>query len=114
MRMTLATGFRPGAPFEGTYLPDMFTFRRTGTDDSERPIYDDYQGRTNRNELSVTLARTIEDVMRVMTIRSAVYLAEQECPYEEEFDGNDFSATHLIGYVGNERAACLRIRSSSA
>ena len=48
--------------------------------------------------------------MRVMTIRSAVYMAEQECPYDEEFDGNDFSATHLIGYVGNEPAACLRIR----
>ncbi len=49
-------------------------------------------------------------MMRVMTIRSAVYMAEQECPYDEEFDGNDFSATHLIGYVGNEPAACLRIR----
>ena len=48
--------------------------------------------------------------MRVMTIRCAVYLGEQQCPYEEEFDGNDFSATHLIGYVGNEPAACLRIR----
>ena len=48
--------------------------------------------------------------MRVMTIRSAVYMAEQECPYDEEFDGNDFSATHLIGYVGNEPAACLRVR----
>jgi predicted GNAT family N-acyltransferase len=49
-------------------------------------------------------------MMRVVTIRSAVYMAEQECPYEEEFDGNDFSATHLIGYVGDEPAACLRIR----
>ena len=48
--------------------------------------------------------------MRVMTIRSAVYMAEQECPYDEEFDGNDFSATHLIGYVGDEPAGCLRIR----
>jgi predicted GNAT family N-acyltransferase len=48
--------------------------------------------------------------MRVMTIRSAVYMSEQECPYGEEFDGNDFSATHLIGYVGDEPAACLRIR----
>lgn len=110
LRMTLATGFRPGATFEGKYVPDLFTFHRSGSDDSERPIYDGYQGRTNRNELSVTLARTMEDVMRVMTIRSAVYLAEQACPYEEEFDGNDFSATHLIGYVGNEPAACLRIR----
>ena len=67
-------------------------------------------GRTDRPRLSVTVARSLEDMMRVMTIRSAVYMAEQECPYDEEFDGNDFSATHLIGYVGNEPAACLRIR----
>jgi predicted GNAT family N-acyltransferase len=60
--------------------------------------------------LSVTIARTIEDVMRVTSIRAAVYMAEQECPYDEEFDGNDFSATHLIGYVGNEPAGCLRVR----
>jgi predicted GNAT family N-acyltransferase len=111
LRMTLATGFRQGATFEGTYVPTLFTFRRTtSARPTEQPIYDDYRGRAKSHDLSVTLARSLEDVMRVMTIRSAVYLAEQECPYEEEFDGNDFSATHLIGYVGNEPAACLRIR----
>src|SRR5882724_146856 len=54
LRMTLATGFRRGATLEGVFVPNLFTFRRTGSDDGERPIYDDYQGRTNRNELSVT------------------------------------------------------------
>jgi predicted GNAT family N-acyltransferase len=58
----------------------------------------------------VTVVRSIEDLMRVISIRSAVYIGEQECPYLEEFDGNDFSSTHLLGYVGNEPAACLRIR----
>jgi predicted GNAT family N-acyltransferase len=48
--------------------------------------------------------------MRVSSIRSAVYIGEQECPFEEEFDGNDFTATHLIGYVGDEPAGCIRIR----
>jgi predicted GNAT family N-acyltransferase len=48
--------------------------------------------------------------MRAVAIRGAVYIGEQECPYEEEFDGNDFSATHLIGYVGDEPAGCMRIR----
>jgi predicted GNAT family N-acyltransferase len=52
----------------------------------------------------------MEDMFKVMSIRSAVYMAEQECPYEEEFDGNDLSATHLIGYVGDEPAATLRLR----
>ncbi len=60
--------------------------------------------------LDVRVVRNMEDMMRVVTIRSAVYMAEQNCPYEEEFDGNDFSATHMIGFVDGEPAACLRIR----
>ncbi|UZE52112.1 GNAT family N-acetyltransferase [Rhodopseudomonas sp. P2A-2r] len=60
--------------------------------------------------MSVTVARSMEDLMRVVAIRSAVYIAEQECPYLEEFDGNDFSSTHLLAYVGNEPVGCLRIR----
>ena len=58
----------------------------------------------------MTVARSMEDLFKVMSIRSAVYIAEQDCPYEEEFDGNDLSATHLIGYVGDEPAATLRLR----
>jgi predicted GNAT family N-acyltransferase len=60
--------------------------------------------------LSVNVARSFEDLARAVAIRGAVYIGEQECPYDEEFDGNDFSATHLIGYVGDEPAGCMRIR----
>jgi len=81
-----------------------------GREKNGAPLYDGYRGCAKARDVSVTIARTLEDVMRVMTIRSAIYLGEQHCPYEEEFDGNDFSATHLIGYVGNEPAACLRVR----
>ena len=52
----------------------------------------------------------MEDLWRVGSVRSAVYVSEQRCPYEEEFDGNDLAATHLLGYVGDEPAGCLRIR----
>lgn len=61
-------------------------------------------------KLRVTTVQTIEGMMQVTAIRAIVYMGEQECPYEEEFDGNDFCATHMIGWVGNEPAACLRIR----
>ncbi len=61
-------------------------------------------------ELRVTTAKTIEDIMRVTAVRAAVYMAEQDCPYDEEFDGNDFCATHMIGWVGTEPVGCLRIR----
>jgi predicted GNAT family N-acyltransferase len=60
--------------------------------------------------LSVRVARKIDDLMQAVAIRGAAYIGEQECPYDEEFDGNDFSATHLIGYVGKEPAGCMRIR----
>jgi predicted GNAT family N-acyltransferase len=62
------------------------------------------------DEISVTVARSSEDLMRVMAVRSAVFIGEQKCPYREEFDGNDLSGTHLLGYVGHEPAASLRIR----
>jgi predicted GNAT family N-acyltransferase len=46
----------------------------------------------------------------VYSIRSAVYIAEQDCPFAEEFDGNDHCATHLIGFFNDEPAGCLRVR----
>jgi predicted GNAT family N-acyltransferase len=51
-----------------------------------------------------------EDLARALSIRSAVYVAEQRCPYDEEFDGNDYCATHLLGLVGGDPAATIRIR----
>ena len=60
--------------------------------------------------ITVRLARDPNDLMLVTAIRSAVYLAEQDCPFEEEFDGNDMVAAHFIGFVGNEPAGCLRVR----
>ena len=74
------------------------------------PLYDSYRREGPKNGITVTVARTIDDFLRVTSIRSAVYIAEQECPYEEEFDGNNFSATHLLGFVNGEPAGCLRIR----
>ncbi len=46
--------------------------------------------------------------MLVTAIRAAVYLAEQDCPIEEEFDGNDLVAAHFaIGFVGKEPMAAF-------
>jgi predicted GNAT family N-acyltransferase len=67
---------------------------------------------TNRrsNSLRVEVVRDLNDFMKVVAIRSAVFLAEQDCPYDEEFDQNDLSATHLIAYLRDEPVATLRIR----
>jgi predicted GNAT family N-acyltransferase len=108
-RLLEATGFQRGASFRGIAAPHLHMYRRAQEND-ELPIYDGYRGRASERELSVTIARTFEDMMKITSIRSAVYIEEQGCPFEEEFDGNDFSATHLIGYIGNEPVGCLRVR----
>ena len=56
------------------------------------------------------IARTMEDLARVIAIRSIVYMGEQKCPYMEEFDGNDFTATHVILFCDSEPIGTLRLR----
>jgi predicted GNAT family N-acyltransferase len=60
--------------------------------------------------MHVKVARGADDLLMIYAIRAAVFLAEQACPYAEEFDGNDQCATHFIGFVGGEPACCLRAR----
>jgi predicted GNAT family N-acyltransferase len=106
-RFNEALGLKKGAKIGPLYAPHLYTFPRAP---QTRPLYDSYRPDAGSRELSVKVAHSFEDLMRVASLRSAVYIGEQECPYEEEFDGNDLAATHLIGYVGQEPAGCLRIR----
>lgn len=59
----------------------------------------------------VDVARDLNALMRVFALRALVYMGEQSCPFEEEFDGNDFAAaTHLLAEVAGEPAGALRLR----
>jgi predicted GNAT family N-acyltransferase len=69
----------------------------------------EFQKASNK-AITIRIARDPNDLMTVFAIRSAVYLAEQDCPMEEEFDGNDLVAAHFLGFVGSEPVACLRVR----
>jgi predicted GNAT family N-acyltransferase len=109
-RFTEALGFRKGARIDGIEAPHLYVYERSKAKASNAPLYDSYRSGNERRTLSVTVAREFNDWLRVASIRSAVYIGEQECPYEEEFDGNDFTAIHLLGYVGDEPAGCIRIR----
>lgn len=60
--------------------------------------------------LAIDVARTQEEAAMCFAIRSAVYIGEQECPYDEEFDGNDFTATHVLARVDGEPCATVRLR----
>ncbi len=48
--------------------------------------------------------------MQCYMLRAAVFMGEQACPYWEEYDGNDYTASHLILYVDGEPAASMRVR----
>jgi predicted GNAT family N-acyltransferase len=61
--------------------------------------------------IAVSVARTLDDLMQAMAIRSVVYMGEQLCPYDEEFDGNDLAgATHLIARIGSQPVGVIRLR----
>jgi predicted GNAT family N-acyltransferase len=109
-RILEGLGFHRGASYGGVTTSHLHMYSRSDTPSGSCCQRKNYSPSIQIQKLAVTVVRTFEDLMRVMTIRGAVYMAEQECPYEEEFDGNDFSATHLLGYVGDEPAGCMRIR----
>ncbi len=92
-----------------TSASNLYVFRRS-ISAPDTPLYDTYRKNAGTGAPTITVARTLDDLMRVVAIRGAVYLSEQRCPYDEEFDGNDQCAVHLLGYIGDEPAGCIRIR----
>lgn len=53
---------------------------------------------------------TAEQLQQVFAVRAAVFMSEQDCPYDEEFDGNDYCATHVLALADDRPAATIRIR----
>jgi len=59
----------------------------------------------------VDVARTLDDLAQVQTVRALVYMGDQACAYGEEFDGNDLcGATHLLLRSGREPVGVVRLR----
>jgi predicted GNAT family N-acyltransferase len=105
-RFNETVGLTQGVQVGPIDAPNIWVFQRK----PPVPLYDSYAPGADQKEIGVTVARTLEDMMRVAAIRNVVYMGEQECPYYEEYDGNDLSATHLIAYMGDEPIGCLRLR----
>jgi predicted GNAT family N-acyltransferase len=68
------------------------------------------QQREMRKPWVIRQVRTMEELTHVIAIRAATYIAEQFPLHAEEFDGNDFCATHFVGYVDGDPAAAIRLR----
>ena len=61
--------------------------------------------------LEVVVCRTLNDIVQAIAVRAVVYMSDQACPFDEEFDGNDFAgATHLLLKRNGEPIGTLRIR----
>jgi predicted GNAT family N-acyltransferase len=105
-RFSVVAGMTQGVVIDDIQTPDLWVFPRT----PKLPLYDSYVPNSGKKGVGITVARTFDDLMRVAAIRNAVYIGEQECPYEEEYDGNDLSATHLLAYIGDEPVGCMRLR----
>ena len=54
------------------------------------------QTHRRKGAVIVRLARGLDDLMQVFAVRSAVYVGEERCPYDEEYDGNDLCAAHVL------------------
>lgn len=74
------------------------------------PCQADQQAEARPAVITTKVAHGIEELMQAFAIRASVFLSELACPYSEEFDGNDFTATHFLGYVDREPASTCRIR----
>jgi len=99
-------GLTQGVAIDGIDAPNIWIFPRT----ARLPLYDSYVPHSGKNDIGIAVARTFDDLMRMAAIRNSVYVGEQECPFDEEYDGNDLSATHLLAFIGDEPVGCLRLR----
>jgi predicted GNAT family N-acyltransferase len=62
------------------------------------------------SRFKIVVASTTDEIEKAFAIRAAVFMIEQNCPYEEEFDGNDRTGTHMLGLVDGQPAATMRLR----
>jgi predicted GNAT family N-acyltransferase len=102
LRVLEPLGFSPGARYDGLFAPNLQMFDRSNDVAAAKFA--------SQDSVSVRVVRSMDEMARVIAIRGAIYMGEQSCPFEEEFDGNDFSATHLICHKDGEPVGCMRIR----
>jgi hypothetical protein len=64
----------------------------------------------NHNQIRTEIVTTHEQLLHAYAIRAICFMEEHGVPAQHEFDGNDYQATHVIVYSGDEPIGTLRIR----
>jgi hypothetical protein len=62
------------------------------------------------NAVRFEVVKTQEQMLDALSIRAIVYMEDEGVAARLAFDGNDFQATHVVGYDGDEPFAAIRIR----
>lgn len=62
-------------------------------------------------ELQIRVVRDEDALEAALSIRRQVFIIEQDCPPEEEWDGHDDTSRHLVGYLGDTPVAVARWRA---
>ena len=64
-------------------------------------------------ETSVTMIKSLEEMEKAYEIRRQVFMEEQGEPEDEQFDGNDFCAAHLLAFWKGQPVGTMRLRMVS-
>lgn len=60
--------------------------------------------------IRVKKIETDQELKEAFKIREVVFVEEQACPVDEEFDGLDQEAIHFIAYINNQPVGTCRYR----
>jgi hypothetical protein len=64
----------------------------------------------DHNLIRAEIVTTYEQLLHAYAVRSICFMEERGVKAKHEFDGNDYQATHVIVYSGDEPIGTLRIR----
>ena len=62
------------------------------------------------NQIRTEIVTTYEQLLHAYAVRSICFIEENGMKAQHMFDGNDYQATHVILYSGDEPIGALRIR----
>lgn len=63
------------------------------------------------DRLEITPVQNDDDWREARSIRARVFIHEQDCPPDEEWDGHDGTSRHVLGWVEGEAVATARWRT---
>lgn len=62
-------------------------------------------------QMDITPVRRDAEWKKARAIRTKVFVEEQDCPPNEEWDGHDATSRHVLGWVDGEAVATARWRT---